>query len=116
MRDKLAQMLKKHQREISFIKALPRDDIDWALIIYLLRHHHRSIVWPMGINPSNAISVNKIALFFGLELKDVNVRLSRMCFLVHKFVIYGYHNPITVYRLKEDVLEKLIFPLLEPCR
>ena len=110
-RNKLAQ----HQNELlSFCKALPRDDIDWALIVYLLRHHHRSIIWSMGVNPSNAISVSKIALFFGLELKDVDVRLSRMYFLVHKFVIQGYQNPVTVYRLKEDVLEKLIFPLWEP--
>lgn len=76
MRDKLVQMLKKYPGELSsFCKALPRDDIDWALIVYLLRHHHRSIVWSMGINPSNAISVNKIALFFDLESSDVDERL-----------------------------------------
>ena len=113
MKDELIQLLKNYQKEISFCKTLPRDDIDWALIVYLLRHHHRSIIWSMGVNPSNIISVSKMAAFFYLEFKDVDTRLSRMNGLVHKFVIHGYQNPVVTYRLKEDVLEKLIFPLLE---
>lgn len=116
MKTEQEQWLKEHTKELSsFLKTLPQDDIDWALVIYLLRHHHRSMVWAMEINPSCVITANKMAKFFNLEPDDVTTRLSRMCILIHKFNLIGfYKNSVTIYRLKEDVFENLIFPMLAP--
>lgn len=83
------------------IRDMPRDDIDWSLVIYLLVH----------TNKNNFITLTKISSFFGYNKNVVKKRLNRMVWLVTAYTNYGYLKLFTTYEINKfatDALVKLI--------
>ena len=75
----------------------PKDDIDWALIIYLYgnstEHYGYSAFYK---EPRNVITVGKVAKYFDLDYNDVYKRLNRMVWWVSLGTVYGYYKPVSV--------------------
>lgn len=72
----------------------PKDDIDWALILYLFEHstpQHGSL-----FEEKNVITVGKVSKYFDLNYDDVHKRLRRMLLWVNLETVYGYYKPFRV--------------------
>ncbi len=85
----------------------PRDDIDWALIIYLFRHstvHYRNIIF----EEKNIITVGKVAAWFDLNYDDVYKRLRRMIWWVSVSTVYGYRKPFSICSITQIAVDSIM--------
>lgn len=97
--EKYAKLFPNELRYV--IDDMPKDDIDWALIIYLLAHSSKN----------NIITLGKISSYFQLDKDEVEKRLRRMIWLVNIYSNYGYAKHFTTYQISEfaaDVLMKMM--------
>lgn len=78
---------------------IPKDKIDWALIMYLFRH----------TNKGNVITLGKISSYFRLDKEDVLNRIYRMTWLVDQHINFGYPKTFITCKLSNfgaDILTK----------
>lgn len=83
------------------LEYMPKDDIDWALALYLFRHTGKG----------NVITLGKISSYFGLRKHDAHERLNSMYWLITQYVTYGYGEGIYIYEMSKfgaDALLKLM--------
>ena len=67
------------QKEI--FETSPKDDIDWALILYLFKHSTPQ--YGSLFKEKNVITVGKLSKYFDLNYDDVYKRLRRMLLWVN---------------------------------
>lgn len=85
----------------SVIEYMPKDEIDWALIMYLFRH----------TNKGNVITLGKISSYFQLDKEDVLNRIYRMTWLINQCINLGYPKTFITCELSNfgaDILVKLV--------
>lgn len=80
----------------AIFKTSPKDDIDWALIMYLFEHSIPTHQYGCLFEETNVITVGKISKYFDLDYDDVYERLRRMLWWVHLETVYGYYKPFSV--------------------
>ena len=93
----------------SIFKTTPQDDIDWALVTYLLKYSdpHCDIIF----EEKNIVTIKKVAKWFNLEYKDVYKRLNKMLWWVSIGTVYGYPKPFTVCNITQigsDLIMKML--------
>ncbi len=98
--------------EIKFLfHTAPKDDIDWALVMYLFKHsneHYSNFIF----DEKNIITVGKVASWFSLNYDDVYNRLHRMLWWVSIGTVYGYHKPVRVCNITRMGIDS-IFKIME---
>lgn len=101
------ERIDKYSRQFPYelkclLENMPRDDIDWALILYLFEHTSKG----------NIISLGKISSYFGLEKDNTFERLNRMYWLINQYITYEYgYKGVYIYQIGKfgvDVLLNII--------
>lgn len=85
----------------SILRYMPKDDLDWALVMYLFRHTSKG----------NIITLGKISSYFGLDKYSVSERLNNMYWLINRYMTCEYIKCIYIYEISNigaDILLKLI--------
>lgn len=77
----------------------PKDDIDWALVLYLFRHS-KPEYGPI-YKEKNVITIGKISTYFDLAYDDVEKRLRRMIWWVNVWCVHCYINSINTCNISE---------------
>ena len=75
-------------------RTAPRDNVDWALIMYLFRHTNPQ--YGCLFEEKNIVTVGKVAKYFNWEYDDVYKRLKRMLWWVNVNTVYGYYKPFNI--------------------
>lgn len=92
---RIQEYSKEFPIELKFlIQNLPKDDIDWSLLMYLFRYTSKG----------NIITSEKICKFFGINKKVVEKRLNKMNWLIRQYVNFGpyeYSKPFFTYEITE---------------
>lgn len=94
------------------IKYAPKDNIGWALLIYLFRHKHTSFVYKnthLGENPALIATATKLSSYFDLDVQEIDERLNMMIWFVNTHTLYGvYLKPVTYYSITDFGTDFLI--------
>lgn len=92
-------------------KDAPRDDVDWALVMYLFRNAKYPYGYSCLFEEKNVITIRKVANWFDLEYDDVYKRLRRMTLWISVWSVYGYYKSFDVCNITKigiDTIMKVI--------
>lgn len=101
------ELIDKYSKQFPYelkclLESMPRDDTDWALVLYLFEHTSKG----------NIITLGKISSYFGLEKDNTFERLNRMYWLINQYVTYEYgYKGVYIYQITKfgaDALLKFV--------
>lgn len=109
----VSDRIKEYSNEIPnelkmILEDAPKDDIDWALVIYLFRYSKFPFGYGLLFEEKNVITVGKICDWFNLEYNDVYKRLNRMKLWVSVGTVYGYYKPFDVCNITQIGIDSIM--------
>lgn len=105
--EKYSKMIPDELNEI--IETAPKDDIDWALIIYLFEYSNPDFWLVLSChNADCCCTVGKVSNYFNISYNEVYERLERMSWWVSLQRVYGYYKVFNSCSITDIGIDTLI--------